>query len=84
MKTHNLGAGLASNTTCLYKMWRRIHLYSSHKKTYSYEVNTRFVYGLRSTGKDHGAAKTLCVIMELAKPQTKFRTFNKDICPIRK
>jgi hypothetical protein len=60
--------------------------YSSKKRTVSlspdttgerYDVNVRFVYALRSIGKGQTAGNTLCAIMNLPPPVTKFNLYNK-------
>ncbi|KAJ4429233.1 hypothetical protein ANN_26236 [Periplaneta americana] len=41
-------------------------------KTKYYEVNLRFVYGMRSIGRGRKPAQTLCGIMDLPPPTAKF------------
>ena len=41
-------------------------------KTKCYEVNLRFVYALRCTGRGRKPAETLCAIMDLPPPTAKF------------
>lgn len=36
----------------------------------SYDINLRYVYGLRSIGKGKAAAEVLCAVMDLPKPPT--------------
>lgn len=38
-----------------------------------YEINTRFVYGIRCIGKGQSAGKTLCAVMNLPPPPTTFK-----------
>lgn len=49
------------------------------------EVNVRLLYGLRSIGKSHKAAKVFCGLMNLPPPPTKFERYNEvlgveDVC----
>lgn len=54
--------------------------YSSKKTTSNaFDVNVRCVYGLRSVGKGKAAAETLCAVMDLPKPPSRFQYYNKII-----
>jgi hypothetical protein len=44
-----------------------------------YELNVRYVYGLRSIGKGNAAGKTLSAVMNLPQPPTRFGTYTKTI-----
>lgn len=47
--------------------------------TNQYEINARLVYGLRSIGKGPTAAKTLCGILNVPPPPTKFLAYVSTI-----
>ena len=49
---------------------------TSENTDHGFENNIRFVYGLRSIGKGAAAGKTLCSILNMPKPPTKFIKFN--------
>lgn len=70
--------GLASSldlscSTCSAKQ----SFYTSKHCDVGYEVNARLVYGLRCIGKGQAAGKTLCAVMNLPQPPTRFITYNK-------
>lgn len=53
--------------------------YTSEYIQTGYEVNTRLVYGLRCIGKGQAAGKTLCAVMNLPKPPTRFTSYNDNL-----
>lgn len=56
------------------------YFYSSRKTEKSFfDVNLRCVYGFRSIGKGKSAADTLCAVMDLPKPPSRFQLYNEII-----
>lgn len=44
-----------------------------------YEINNRLVYGMRCIGKGKNAARTLCAVMNLPPPPSKFERYNANL-----
>lgn len=44
-----------------------------------YDLNIRLIYGLRIIGKGYTAARTLCGVMNLPPPPTKYKTFEDKL-----
>lgn len=52
---------------------------SKFNKCKKYDINLKFVYGMRSIGKGLAASNVLCALLDLPSPPQKFESYNKII-----
>ncbi|CAN8010917.1 unnamed protein product [Ixodes pacificus] len=74
-------AGLACTYSLNCEKCCSTHQFETSKRTTSgfYEVNVRIVYALRCIGKGAAAGGTLCAMLNLPKPPTKFSRYNAEL-----
>lgn len=77
----NQRKGIVSNLLLMCSECQSESSFMTSKRTDSrhYENNIRLVYGMRCIGKGQSAAETLCSVMNLPQPPTKFFEYNKPI-----
>lgn len=69
---------LASKLSIICEKCEEQHsFYTSKQIDSGYEINTRFIYGMRCIGKGQAASKTLCAILNTPSPPTTFNKTNK-------
>lgn len=64
---------------CLACLRQTSFMTSNRTETKHFENNLHLVFGLRSTGKGQAAADTLCSVMNLPPPPTRFYKYNKRL-----